>query len=338
MTALSEYKRLESQGLWREAAEAQRRDVMVALGGTSLVIVDPRADRALSHWSLPAIRRVNPGERPARFAPGEEPGEELEISDDRMIAAIGKVRALVEARRPHPGRLRYGILAAVTLGVLGLGILWVPGALIAHTAGAVPAATRTEIGQAVLADVFRLTGAACAAPEGRAALDRLGARLLPDGGRELIVVARGLDGAREIPGGYILLGRNLVEGGATPAIAAGHVLAEATRADAADPLLALLDWAGVGAAFQLLTTGSLAAERIGGYAETLMAGAPGEADPAVLAARLADAGVAAEPYIAALGPESAAGQALAGAARAVPADRPILSDNDWVALQGICGD
>ena len=45
MTALKDYIRLESTGLWRAGEEAQRRDVYVFVGTASLVIADKTADR-----------------------------------------------------------------------------------------------------------------------------------------------------------------------------------------------------------------------------------------------------------------------------------------------------
>ena len=100
MTALREYERLESSGVWRADADAQRRDVTVAFGNATLVITD-NAERPLTHWSLPAIIRRNPGQRPAIFAPGEDAEEWVEIDDDLMIGAIEKVRKSLAKQRPQ---------------------------------------------------------------------------------------------------------------------------------------------------------------------------------------------------------------------------------------------
>lgn len=54
MTALKEYERLESGGLWRMTPQDQRRDVIVSFGDATLVISDS-ANRALSHWSLAVL-------------------------------------------------------------------------------------------------------------------------------------------------------------------------------------------------------------------------------------------------------------------------------------------
>ena len=97
MTALKKYQKLECSGLWRESAVGQRREVIANLGETSLILADPKRDTALAHWSLPAVKRLNPGEMPALFAPGPSDGETLEIDDHDMIAALETVRAAMGA-------------------------------------------------------------------------------------------------------------------------------------------------------------------------------------------------------------------------------------------------
>jgi hypothetical protein len=232
-----------------------------------------------------------------------------------------------------------------------------------------------------MADVFRLSGAACTSPEGRAALGRLGERLFGPGrgggpgsgagSGDLIVLAEGLADTRHLPGGIILIGRPLVESSGSPEALAGFVLAEAARADSADPLADLLNWAGVRASLGLLASGSLRPERILGYAERLLTLPPTAPEDRFLAERMARAGVAPAAYATAAGlspaaaeklaaaveartalPASGASAADAGTATAAapggqgttePTDRPaaatsaaILSDADWVALQAIC--
>jgi hypothetical protein len=337
MTALRDYARLEAEGLWRTSEGAQRRDVQVVLGETSLILIDPRSGQVLAHWSLPAVSRVNPGETPARFSPAEGSGEEVEVADTEMAAALTRVHSIIEARRPHPGRLRLALLGTALAAVVFFAFFWVPAGLISHAAGAAPEAARREIGNAVLADVFRVSGAACAAPEGLSALGALAARLFPEGGTEFVVVASGLDGARRLPGGYFLIGRALIEDHDGPEMLAAEVLDEDARAALHEPLHALLDWAGVGAAFRLLTTGTLPPERVGGYAETLMTDRPSDVTPEVLAERLAKAGVDAAPFAARLGSDGER-RLVAASERLGVQVRPVLADGDWVALQGICGD
>ena len=343
MTALSEYERLETIGLWREAAGGQRRGVIVSFGEATLVIADERTGRALAHWSLPAVERRNPGIMPAILVPGGDAQEELEIDDPAMIAAITKVHTLIEARKPHPGRLRLAVFLVLLAAVVGAGLFWVPGAVIAHTIRVVPPETRLDIGRRLLADVFRVSGAACAAPEGREALARLSARLgggAGGPGGSLIVLASGLSGTRHLPGGTILIGRDLVEQEIQPEVLAGHVLAERARAGADDPLAALLHWTGVRSAFALLTTGEIPADNLVGYAEALLTGPVTPPPLSPLLEAFAAAGVPAAPYAARAGLDGTmTGALVAGDPFRAPAapPEPVLSDTDWVALQGICG-
>ncbi|MFZ1345456.1 MAG: hypothetical protein WAS32_00905, partial [Tabrizicola sp.] len=89
MTALRKYQRLECGGLWRETPQDQRREVLVRFGDATLVLSDPKSGAAVSHWSLPAIERINKGQEPAIFAPGSDASESLELDDSDMIAALG---------------------------------------------------------------------------------------------------------------------------------------------------------------------------------------------------------------------------------------------------------
>lgn len=336
MTALKEYQRLECTGLWREAEGAQRREVIVAFGDATLVISDARSARALAHWSLPAVVRLNPGTRPARFAPGPEAGEELELDDDAMVAAIAKVHALIAARRPHPGRLRTMLLGAALALVLGIGLLWMPRAIIAHTAGVLPAAKGAEIGRMALADLSRLTGAPCSAQEGREALTRLRDRLLGPAG-EIAVLPAGLTRTANLPGGLILLPRTLVEGAAGPEVVAGAILAEAERSRAGAPMADLLRHAGFAATLRLLTTGELSADAVAGFGEALLERPAVKLADAALITRFAAAKLPSTPYARALDPT---GESVLGLIEADPmrdiSTEPVLSDGDWVALQDIC--
>ncbi|WP_343117208.1 hypothetical protein [Ostreiculturibacter nitratireducens] len=340
MTALSEYQRLETTGLWREGPDRQRREVIVGFRDASLVLSDSRNDVPLSHWSLPAVRRVNPGEMPAIYAPGDDDGETLELTDETMIAAIEKVHRLIEARKPHPGRLRSILLGVGLVTVLGLGIFWLPGELVRHTASVVPFAKRSEIGKAILADVARISGAPCASGPGQRALASFSERLIGPVGGELVILPSALSGTRHLPGKIILMGRDLVEDHESPEVAAGYILAERLRAEASDPLEELLHWAGFGATFRLLTTGNLPGDSIAGYGEALLATQPGRVADEDLLAWFEAAGVPSSPYAYAvdISGESVLGLIEADPFRSAPPPAPLLSDGDWISLQGICGE
>ena len=335
MTALDRYSRLESPGLWRDDQGGPRREVIVSMGDATLVISEFRSERALAHWSLPAVLRVNPGLLPARFAPGPDALEELEIEDPEMLAALSRVQALIEAKRPHPGRLRLALLIGAAVAVAAAGLVWVPGAIVAQAVRVVPPEMRAEIGRTIMADVFRLSGAACTAPEGRQALGRLGERLFGAGAGALIGMGAGLSGTRHLPGGTILIGRDLVEGAGSAEVLAGDILAEAARMDARDPLGELLAWTGTPASLGLLTTGALNPDRMVGYAEVLLTRAEAPVGAEHLAARFRSAATDPSAWANAVNLPEADRRALAEAGAGTAA-KPVLSDADWVALQGIC--
>ena len=340
MTALKKYARLESTGLWRDGAQGQRREVIVRMGEATLMLTDPRSEQVLSHWSLPAVMRLNPGARPALYAPGEDAAEELEIADDEMIAALKAVQSAVRAATPRPGRLRGGLTAGVTLAILAVAVWVLPGVLVRHTASVVPAAKRAEIGQRALDDITRLTGQPCDGAMGLPALARLSERIF---GAEdtpiLYILPEGLSHPAHLPGGVILLPRNLAETGEDAQALAGAALAEDVAAAATDPMLDILDHAGLVGTFRLLTTGELPPEALDGYGEVFLRRDAALPSVGTLAAAFEQAQIPMTPYARAL-----EGMGLSAGAQALEAadpfkgliPAPLLSDSDWVALQSVC--
>lgn len=338
MTALSEYERLEAEGIWRPEPDAQRREVILSLGDATLVIADGRSATALSHWSLPAMIRRNPGKRPALYAPSAEPGEELEIEDDTMIAAIEKVHAIIEAKRPHPGRLR-GVLIGGAVVVFGaVAILWAPGALVDHAARIAPQAKRVEIGRKLLDEFTKMTGAPCHSGAGDQALDALTQRL--PGQQAIAVLPEALEGARLLPGGLAVIGRDTIEGPDTPEVVAGFLIAAQRGAAGERPLHRMLDWLGPAAALRLLTTGNLPDSGIASYAQNLLQNPPKRPDNDTLLRAFREAGVSSTPYAYALDPsgESVLGLIEADPFKGKPAPQAVLADAQWVALQDICSE
>ncbi len=337
MTALHKYDRLESPGLWRDAADAQRRDVQVSFGQASLVIRN-RAEAPLAHWSLAAIERVNPSERPALYRPGPDTGETLEIDDDEMIAAIEKVLRAIARKRPRHGRVRLGIVAAMVLVIAALGAFWLPGALTRHAVTVVPEAKRHAIGDALLTHIVRLTGQTCDSPLGLRALDRLTTRVLGGQIRQAHIVPESPYPSLLLPGGLLLIDKTRVEDFETPEVVAGDMIAGAEARDLRDPLIDLLRFGGLRTSFTLLTTGEMAEQVLRDYARDALDTPPLQPGDAQLIARFAQANVAPSPY--------AYAQDITGrtTARLIAADpfkdaqsRPgLISDGDWISLQEIC--
>ncbi|KGJ04605.1 hypothetical protein SAMN04487972_10773 [Paracoccus halophilus] len=337
MTALNQYQRLEAAGLWRETPQSQARDVIVSFGDATLMLTDPRSETPLTHWSLPAVTRLNPGRMPARYGPGEAGAdEELEIDDDLMIAAISRIHRAIEAARPHPGRLRGGLMLGAAALMAALAVFWVPPALVRHAANVAPPAQRSEIGRTILAEIAKTTGNPCARPAGDMVRGKLAARLTGPDSRIEIVPAR-LRSALRLPGAITVIGEDLIRGQITPEVTAGHILAAQAVGVQNDPLLQALRFAGPRATFQLLTNGTLPPQSLAGYGESLLAGPVPRPDDEILLNYFTRAGIASEPYARSLDPT---GEATLGLIEADPfrtaEPRPVLSEREWAVLQEIC--
>ena len=338
MTALKKYLKLESPGLWRDAPQDQRRNVVVSFGAASLTLSDPKTELALSHWSLPAVIRRNPGALPALYSPGGDATELLELDDPDMIAALDTVQVALTTRMPRPGRLRGTIVATATLTLLGLGVFWLPSALIKHTAVVVPAAKRAEIGELALRDVIRLTGAPCAHPLGQKALAELAERLFgPSNTPILLAIRQGPALALHLPGDVIVLSRSLFDAQNGPQAAAGAALVEQARSKLRDPLVPVLEHAGLVATLRLLTTGDLPEGTLTGYGEKILNAPLLDIPPDALIASFADAGVPSTPFAKVIAPGSKEAAFLEQNdpfAASQPA--PLMADDAWVSLQAIC--
>ncbi|MBU3029251.1 hypothetical protein [Paracoccus marinaquae] len=338
MTALTEFQRLEAQGSWRQTPEARLREVVVSVGEATLILTDPKSEVPLSHWSLPAVTRLNPGEMPALYAPGAEGADEtVEIDDRLMIEAIERVQRAISAHRAHPGRLRGGLTVLAVVAMLAALAIWLPDAIIRHAARIAPPAQARMIGEAVLADIERSTGAICTRASGQAVLDWLTPRLI---GEEALarVVPGPLNGALRLPGDLYVLGADLLGGSPGPEAAAGHLLAARLAGDPAAVTEEALHHAGLRAALQLMTLGGLPAGVMQGYGEILLSRAvPRPPVPPLLAA-MGQAGVGSEPYARSLDPtgQSVPDLIEGDPFRAAPPPKPLLTDPQWLALQQIC--
>ena len=338
MTALKDFQRLECIGIWRPTPDAQRRDVIVSLGDATLVIGD-QTGTALSHWSLPAIERLNPDLRPALFRPGPDAVETLELDDDTMIKGIARVHTAIERRRPHPGRLRLSLIAGSAAVVAALGIFWLPGAMTSYTASVIPEAKRVAIGQKLLTNIRRVAGKPCNTPAGQTALEHMRRRLIGDTPGKLVVLSGGVTQSKHLPGGIILLNRALIEDYEDPEIVAGHILVEDIRANQTDPVLDLLQQTGLFSALKLLTTGNIDAETLNAYSEGFLTEPDHPVLHDVMMGTFEAAAVRTSPYAYAV---DISGETTIALIEADPVTtqeaKPVLSDGDWVALQGICGE
>ncbi|MDB6177872.1 hypothetical protein PAF17_10200 [Paracoccus sp. Z330] len=338
MTALTEFQRLEAQGSWRETPDARLREVIVSVGDATLILSDPKSERPLSHWSLPAVTRLNAGKMPAIYAPGSQGADEtVEIDDPLMIEAIERVQRAIAMHRAHPGRLR-GVLTviAAVLMLAGL-VIWLPDAIIHHAARIAPPAQTRQIGEAVLTDIERSTGSICQRESGRAVLDWLAPKLAEDNAI-LQVVPGALNGALRLPGNLYVLGGDLLVGAAGPEAAAGHIVAAGLATDDLRVTRDALEHAGLGAVLRLMTLGDIPASAMEGYGEELLSRNLPRPQDDILLEQLAERGLGSEAYARTLDPTGASVPALIenDPARTAPTGKPLLTDPQWLALQQIC--
>lgn len=335
MTVLAKYQRLEAEAVWRASAEAQRRDVIVSIGEATITISAANGT-ALAHWSLPAIERLNPGEEPALYAPGEESPERLELLEPEMIAAVDSVLKAIRRGTLNTGRMRRFASIGVGFAILIGAALWLPGAIVRYTASLVPDVARASIGTDLLAELDRVAGAPCNSPAGLRALDQLELRLFGETARDLVVLGSALKETTHLPGGTILIAHTLVEDYETPDVLAGYILAEDIRRSQSDPLARLLDFAGLRSALTLLLQGRVPENGLKRMAEGVVAHNPVPVSDEDLIARMAAAKVPSEPYAYARDFSGESTETLIAANTDQTAT--IMDDGNWIALQRICED
>ena len=338
MTALTDFQRLEAQGSWRSAPDAPLREVIVSVGEATLVLSDPKTDRPLSHWSLPAVVQLNPGAMPAIYAPGIEGADEtVAIDDPLMIQAITRVQGAVASHRAHTGRLRSGLIVLAILAGLGWLVFWLPGALVTHAARIAPPAQARDIGMAILADLEREAGAVCRRDSGQAVLDWLAPQLL--GADATIRVVPGpLGGARRLPGQVYVMGSDLLQTAPGPEAAAAHLIAAQLATTDESLRQAAVHHAGLLASLRLMTLGCLPEDAVQGFSAAMLRDPAPRPTDADFLLSLAERGIPAEPYARTIDPT---GQSViplieGDPFRDAPPARPLLTDEQWLALQQIC--
>jgi hypothetical protein len=342
MTALTKYAKLEGMGLWAPSRPDQRREVIVSLGETTLVVLDARSSTVLSHWSLPAIERLNPGQMPAIYSPDIDRAETLELDEPLLVEALETLRAAFD---PPPGllaRLRRAAMLGAVAVTLALGVFVVPKALLDHTVAVVPLPKRVELGEAMLADLAQNGAVLCTDTLGTAALAALHRRLIDGPGR--IVVIDGLTTpnprVQHMPGRLYVIDRRLLDSAETPEELGGAILIANARHAAETPLRPLLRYAGSVATFRLLTSGDLPRGALHGHALELLRANPRGPAPAAAVAEFTRVGLSPRAFLTSTTAMDPARDALAPALRTLDipdAGAGLINDGQWVSLLNMCG-
>ena len=338
MTALDKYERLEAEALWRQGPDKQHRDVIVSVGDSTLVISDIQG-RPLTHWSLAAIARSNPGKFPAIYHPDGDAGERLEFaeSEQNVVSDIEKLRLVIDKRRPKPGRLRLMIFAFIFVTLASLGVFWLPQAVQNYALQIIPPVKQQEIGLKILSLISEFTGKPCDAAMANNSLALL-ADITLQGQGSLYILPDGLSQTAHLPGNIILIGRELVEDYEEPDVAAGFILMEHLRSEKGNIFRDLLQYSGTLATFQFLTTGTLKEETLQRYSQHILLQPKLTIETPLVIARFQELKLRMSPYAFALDMTGEQTLALVEADNlATWTFEPSLTDADWVRLQNICG-
>jgi len=225
MNPITDFDRLESMGLWRTADARQRREVVVSFGKSTLVLTDIN-NNPLAHWSLASIHRIGTSDSGTVFSADPDGAETLEIEDPTMIAAISKIRASIEATRPHPGRLRVILRVTALVFLFAVAVFWLPKQVKSYAATVLPTAKADEISATLLAQIENVTGPECKSQSGTTALARLAQRTLPDNAPNTHILKLGTRPSLRLPNGAIVLNHNILQQTQNMELAAGLMLSE----------------------------------------------------------------------------------------------------------------
>lgn len=374
MTALAQYELLEAPGSYLDGETAEAHEVIVKFGAESLVFM-ALDETPLAHWPLATMRRLpeapnHPDE--LRLIPNHGSLERLILTDRDMIAAIETVCPdLRRAERPSKRNRRrllgwsLGAVASVALIIFGLAPI-----LAARLAEAISPEAEMQLGDSVsdqIMDILRFIGgddvAFCEAPDGVRALERMVERL--GGGAHVpirvAVVNHGMVNALAAPGGRILILRGLIDNAENPEEVAAVLAHEIGHVIHRDPTREALRSAGTAGILSIVLGDVTGGGVITIVAESVLnASYSREAEAAADALALkmlAEAGLPSTPFAGffarlrdeygevegvwshlASHPDFASREAAARAADTIKggAFTPVISDQDWVALQEIC--
>lgn len=220
-------------GSFSDGRTAARHDVTVSLEAFGLAILD--ADqRLIATWPYRELALVDDGSPsgPVRLRRAEDPAR-LTILDGAALAALTAHAPKLAGPR-HRGLRALGLVAAGLAGAVALGVLAWQGVPLAArwTAAVVPVSWEETLGErlfdevvAILTDDDAGESRTCEAAAGRAALDRLTARLADAAQApyrfNVFVVDADLPNAFALPGGWVVLFRGLIEQAESPEEVAG---------------------------------------------------------------------------------------------------------------------
>lgn len=249
------------EGRMSDGRTAASAKVRLHFAENGLVLTGPD-DPAGSVWPYESLSTAEPVNRKSNdtlMSSSSAPGASLFVEGADFTAELLK-------RAPHlsTGSLRWqyakpGLVVTAAL-ILIVGSVWLFDLTPARTiAGWLPDAARVRLGQQVVTSMTSQRRV-CHTPEGRAALDKMTARLSAVSGAKrpfnVVVVDWDLLNAFAAPGSQILLTRELINGAKTPDEVAGVLAHEMGHGLELHPETGIVRAIGMSAAIELMTGGS----------------------------------------------------------------------------------
>ena len=333
MAKLSDFVRLETHGVWRDSAADPGTRVVALLNEKSLTLVSTN-NRPLAHWSIDAVRRINPGETPALFTPDESGDERIELADELFVSVLQELvdPKPEETDESEPQRwLGRAVAGALVVAVCG-GLFLASDRIAGGMAGLIPVAKRLQISERILTHLTESVGPECHSAAGANALSVLERRLFA--GEKSIRVIRGMSPATvHLPGNILILSSAVLARNSQSVVVAGHLLEEYLRSEQVDTMAELLRFAGISAAAKLTFRDSVDDAVLRRFAGTLISGQPAEISESALLEQFQRVRIPSSPFARAT---NSFGLLLARDPYKGSRFRPLLDDSAWLDLKGIC--
>lgn len=247
------FSNAQSAGSWLVDLRLDHRGIVIdGAPDTSEPLVWP-------YGALTTHTPISRGSGEAMVAYEHMPGATLYVDDHDFVVRLCE-HAPQLTTSSHRWRWARPVLAAtVLIGVL-IGIGWFINAKPARAiAKLMPQSVRQSFGQKVVAYMAG-RHKLCTAPEGRAALDKMFARLMPDAARranfKVVAVDWGLVNAFAAPGGRILVTRGLIRSARSAEEVAGVLAHEIGHGLELHPEAGIVRALGVSALLDIMMGGS----------------------------------------------------------------------------------
>ena len=331
MTALDEYDRLEAVGVLKRSGEDEGIEVVVTFGEATLTMnaLNDGGDTPVTHWSLAAVDLIRETETHAIYSLNAMTEEVLEIEDDTFRRAISKVlqdRNIATSPSKTPKKIVFwGALA----GILVLFYLFASDMIAGVAKGMISPERAEVLAGEMLPMIEQRTGPACESRDGLLALERLSARLNPDGNSTLSIHDLGDANVISLPGGRVLINRSVIETGERPEIAAWIAIGIASVIES-PAISELFEGQNLLEGLKFLASGQLPKVSKEKAVNRLLAGADVQS-PAILdnaAQLLENANISTKGLDAIRTSSPVEATTNQG--------EPMLSDQDWAALKTIC--